>query len=66
MPKSVQDLESHRAAEHEIAEFRRFKQLMQEFIEVNAKICHARSAEEAPVSQEKKRQRPRAKKRPAN
>lgn len=56
---------AQRKAEREIAEFRRFEQLIREFIEVNAKICHARSTEE-PLSQEKKRRRRRAKKRPAN
>jgi hypothetical protein len=50
-------------AEREIAEFRHFEQLIRAFIEVNAKICRARSAEEKPASQEKKR-RPRPAKRP--
>jgi hypothetical protein len=57
---------AHKKAEREIAEFRRFEQLIRTFIEVNAKICRARSAEEKPASQEKKqRQRP-AKRPPAN
>ena len=54
---------AHKKAEREIAEFRRFEQLIRTFIEVNAKICRARSAEEAPASQEKK-QRQRLAKRP--
>ena len=53
-------------AEREIAEFRRFEQLIREFLEVNAKICHARPAREQPVSQEKKRQRQPARKPSAN
>lgn len=41
-------------AEREIAEFRRFEQLMRQFLEVNAQICRARPVEQsAPVSQEK-------------
>ena len=50
-------------AQREIAEFRRFEQLIREFIAVNAKICHARVAEAQPLPQEKKRQ-PRFAKRP--
>jgi hypothetical protein len=47
----------------EIAEFRRFEQLIREFVEVNAKICRARPTEqEQPLSQEKKRRRRPAKK----
>ena len=54
---------TQRKAEREIAEFRRFEQLMREFVEVNSQICRARPVEqEAPVSQEKKR-RPRSAKR---
>src|ERR1022692_113556 len=57
---------AHKKAEREIAEFRRFEQLIRMFIEVSAKICRARSADEKPASQEKKqRQRP-AKRPPAN
>ncbi len=57
---------SHKKAEREIAEFRRFEQLIRTFIDVNAKICRARSVEEKPASQEKKqRQRP-AKRPPGN
>lgn len=48
----------------EIAEFRRFEQLIREFIEVNAKICHIRQVEhEQPLPKEKKRRRRPAKKR---
>ncbi len=44
---------AQKKAEREIAEFRRFEHLMRAFIEVNAKICRARSLEPAPASQEK-------------
>ncbi|MBI4905326.1 MAG: hypothetical protein HY820_16955 [Acidobacteria bacterium] len=45
-------------AEREIAEFRRFEQLMREFLEVNAQICRARPVDQdAPVAQEKRRPR---------
>src|SRR5580692_7202667 len=38
----------------EVAEFRRFEQLIREFVEVNAKICRARPTEQGqPLSQEK-------------
>jgi hypothetical protein len=53
-------------AEREIAEFRHFEQLVRAFIEVNARICRARSAEPGPASQEKKRRRQPARKPPAN
>jgi hypothetical protein len=57
---------AQKKAEHEIAEFRHFQQLIRAFIEVNAKICRARSAGQAPASQEKKRRPRPAKKPPAN
>jgi hypothetical protein len=53
---------AQKKAAREVAEFRRFEQLIREFIAVNAKICRARSAEDQPVSQEKKRLRRPAKK----
>src|SRR5450755_2143002 len=49
----------------EIAEFRHFEQLIRAFIEVNAKICRARSEEHEPASQEKKRRLRPAKRPPA-
>ena len=56
---------SQKKAEREIAELRRFEQLVREFVEVNAKICRARPAEpEQPLSQEKKLRR-RSAKRPS-
>ena len=57
---------AQKKAEREIAEFRRFEQLIRDFIAVNAKICQARSAEDQPVSQEKKLQRRPAKKPPSS
>ena len=57
---------AQKKAEREIAEFRRFEQLVREFLAVNAKICQSRSAEDRPTSQEKKRRRRPAKKRPVN
>jgi hypothetical protein len=57
---------ARKKAEREIAEFRRFEQIIREFTEVNAKICRARLVDEQPVPQEKKRPRRSAKKPPAN
>jgi hypothetical protein len=57
---------AQKKAEREIAEFRRFEQLVRDFMVVNAKICQSRSAGDQPASQEKKRRRQPAKKRPAN
>jgi hypothetical protein len=57
---------SRKKAEREVAEFRRFEQLIRDFVEVNAKICRARSVEEQPLSQEKKLPRRSAKRRPPN
>jgi hypothetical protein len=48
---------AQKKAEREIAEFRRFEQLIREFIEVNALICRARPAEDTLTPQEKKRPR---------
>lgn len=45
-------------AEREIAEFRRFEQLIRDFVEVNAKICRARPVEGRLLPEEKKRQKP--------
>ena len=45
-----------RKAEREVAEFRKFQHLSQEFVEVNEQICRLRPVEEeAPTAQEKKR-----------
>jgi len=64
--ESLPNAAAQKKAEREIAEFRRFEQLMREFINVNAKICHARPAEQASASQEKKRRRRPVKRRPSN
>jgi hypothetical protein len=53
--ESLSDSAARKKAEREIAEFRRFEQLIHEFIEVNALICRARSAEGMLTPQEKKR-----------
>lgn len=46
-------------AQREISEFRKFQQLSQEFLEVNANICRLRPVEEPAWSgQEKKRPKP--------
>ena len=43
-------------AEREVAEFRNYQQLTQEFVEINTQICRLRPvAEAAPQAQEKKR-----------
>jgi hypothetical protein len=50
----------------EVAEFRRYQQLSQQFVEVNTRICQLRpAAESAPSAQEKKRPKRSAKKSPA-
>jgi hypothetical protein len=64
--ESLPNPAAQKKAEREIAEFRRFEQLIREFLEINAKICRARSVQEQPTSQEKKRRRRPAKKRPRN
>jgi hypothetical protein len=57
---------AQKKAAREIVEFRHFEQLIRAFIQVNAKICRARSGEQTPASQEKKRRRRPAKKPLAN
>jgi len=43
-------------AEREVAEFRNYQQLSQQFVEINTQICRSRPIEEAsPSPQEKKR-----------
>jgi hypothetical protein len=53
--ESLPDSATQKKAEREIAEFRRFGQLIREFVEVNALICRARPAEDTLTPQEKKR-----------
>jgi len=57
---------AQKKAEREIAEFRHFEQLVRDFMGVNAKICQRRSARDQPGSQEQKRRRRPAKRRPAS
>jgi hypothetical protein len=64
--ESLPSTAAQKKAEREIAEFRRFEQLIRDFIAVNALICHARSAVEQPLSKEKKRQRRPAKRPPSS
>jgi hypothetical protein len=53
-------------AEREVAEFRNYQQLSQQFVEVNTRICELRPATEpAPSAQEKKRPKRSGKKLPA-
>ena len=51
-----------RKAESEIAEFRRFRSLTSELVEVNRKICRLRPVEETLSPQEKKRPKRSARK----
>lgn len=46
-----------RKAEQEIAEFRHYRQLSQELVEVSERVCRLRPVEETLTPQEKKRQR---------
>jgi len=55
--ESLPDSAAQKRAEREIAEFRRFGQLVREIIEVNAMICRVRPAEQTLTPQEKKRPR---------
>ena len=53
-------------AEREIAEFRKFEKLSREFVDVNARICHLRPAQEqAQTQQGKKRPKRSTRKSPA-
>lgn len=51
-----------RKAQREVQAFHRFRQLSQELLEVNEKICRARPVEESLSPEEKKRSRPSTKK----
>jgi hypothetical protein len=46
-----------RKAQREVEAFHRFRQLSQQLLEVNEKICHARPVEETLTEEEKKRLR---------
>ncbi len=50
-------------AEREVAEFRKFQQLSQQFVQTNTELCRSRPAEsEPPTEQEKKRPKRSARK----
>jgi hypothetical protein len=52
--------------QHEVAEFRNYQQLSQQFVEINTQICRSRPIEPIGSSnQEKKRRRPSKRKLPA-
>lgn len=51
-----------RKARREVEAFHRFRQLSQELLEVNEKICQARPAQDALTPEEKKRPKPSARK----
>ena len=49
-----------RKAEREVAEFRKFREISHEFVEVNEKICRLRPCDDAPASTQEKKRRPRS------
>ena len=51
-----------RKAQHEVETFHRFRQLSQDLLEVNEKICRARPIEDTLTPEEKKRSKRSAKK----
>jgi predicted oxidoreductase len=51
-----------RKAQREVEAFHRFRQLSQELLEVNEKICRARPVADALSPEEKKRQKPSSRK----
>ena len=53
-------------AQREVAEFRHYQQLSQQFVEINAQICRLRPLQEAaPAAGEKKRRKRSSRKSPA-
>jgi hypothetical protein len=57
--ESLPDSAAVNKAKREIEEFRKYQALHQEFLDVNAEICHVRPSEPDPLSlQEKKRSKP--------
>lgn len=60
--ESLSDSAAERKAALEVAEFRNFQRLSQEFVEVNTRICRLRPVEEESLnSREKKRRTPSTK-----
>jgi hypothetical protein len=55
-----------RKAQREVEAYHRFRQLSQQLLEVNERICRARPVEEGLTPRKKKRQRPFSGKSPAN
>lgn len=53
---------AQRKAQHEVAEFARYRELSRAFIDVNTQICRARPVEETLSLQEKKRRKRSVKK----
>ena len=51
-----------RKAQHEVEAFHRFRQLSQELLEVNERICRARPVADTLSPEEKKRRKPSARK----
>lgn len=54
-----------RKAQQEVEAYHRFRDLAQQLLEVNEKICRARPVDEASTPQEKKRPRPSSRRLPA-
>lgn len=54
-----------RKAQHEVAEYHRFRELSHDLLEVNEKICQARPLEDTLTPQEKKRPKRSVRKSPA-
>jgi len=56
--ESLPTVAAQRKAEREVAEFRKFRQVSEKFVDVNSRICRLRPVEEAEQSlEEKKRSR---------
>ena len=53
---------TQRKAQHEVAEFARYRELSRAFVEVNAQICRARPVADTLSPQEKKRPKPSVRK----
>ena len=54
-----------RKAQREVEAFHRFRQLSQDLLEINERICRARPVEDPVTPEEKKRRKPSGKKSPA-
>lgn len=60
--ESFSSTAEHRKAQREVETFHRFRQLSQDLLEVNEKICQARPVEDTLSAEEKKRPKRSAKK----